>query len=154
MNNPKRFGVEYAGAAKRLSRFSSQTRRGKPDSETPLHALVPWCLDAFRSMYHALLTNRYLTSRVIPLIAVAAVALCVALVIIVVSVMTGFLNMVRDSGRTLMGDVVISYPVTGIPHYERLIERIEELPEAQAATPVVDSWGSPVRSGSGWLVTR
>ena len=26
-------------------------------------------------MYHALLTNRYLTSRVIPLIAVAAVAL-------------------------------------------------------------------------------
>ncbi len=92
-------------------------------------------------MYHALLTNRYLTSRVIPLIAVAAVALCVALVIIVVSVMTGFLNMVRDSGRTLMGDVVISYPVTGIPHYERLIERIEELPEAEAATPVVDSWG-------------
>ncbi|MCZ6543775.1 MAG: ABC transporter permease, partial [Planctomycetota bacterium] len=92
-------------------------------------------------MYHALLTNRYLTSRVIPLIAVAAVALCVALVIIVVSVMTGFLNMVRDSGRTLMGDVVISYPVTGIPHYERLIEQIEELPEAEAATPVVDSWG-------------
>ncbi|MHC4710062.1 MAG: hypothetical protein ACYTA3_06480 [Planctomycetota bacterium] len=50
-------------------------------------------------MYHALLTNRYLTSRVIPLIAVAAVALCVALVIIVVSVMTGFLDMVRSSGR-------------------------------------------------------
>ena len=57
-------------------------------------------------MYHALLTNRYLTSRVIPLIAVAAVALCVALVIIVVSVMTGFLDMVKSSGRKLMGDVV------------------------------------------------
>lgn len=90
-------------------------------------------------MYHALLTNRYLTSRIIPFIAVAAVALCVALVIIVVSVMTGFLNMVKDSGRTLMGDVVISFPVSGIPHYERLIELIEELPEADAATPVVDS---------------
>ena len=92
-------------------------------------------------MYHALLTNRYLTSRVIPLIAVAAVAMCVALVIIVVSVMTGFLNMVLSSGRTLMGDVIISYPIAGIPHYERLIERIEALPEAEAATPVVDSWG-------------
>jgi hypothetical protein len=92
-------------------------------------------------MYHALLTNRYLTSRVIPLIAVAAVALCVALVIIVVSVMTGFLDMVRSSGRTLMGDVIVSYPVSGIPYYERLIERIESLPEAAAATPVVDSWG-------------
>ena len=92
-------------------------------------------------MYHALLTNRYLTSRVIPLIAVAAVALCVALVIIVVSVMTGFLDMVRSSGRTLMGDVIIAHPVTGIPHYQRLIERVEALPEAASATPVVDTWG-------------
>lgn len=92
-------------------------------------------------MYHALLTNRYLTSRVIPLIAVAAVALCVALVIIVVSVMTGFLDMVRSSGRTLMGDVIVAYPVSGIPYYDRLIERIEALPEAEVATPVVDSWG-------------
>jgi lipoprotein-releasing system permease protein len=92
-------------------------------------------------MYQALLTNRYLTSRVIPLIAVAAVALCVALVIIVVSVMTGFLDMVRSSGRTLMGDVIISYRVSGIPYYERLIERLEALPEVDAATPVVDSFG-------------
>jgi lipoprotein-releasing system permease protein len=92
-------------------------------------------------MYHALLTNRYLTSRVIPLIAVAAVALCVALVIMVVSVMTGFLNMVRDSGRTLMGDVIISYQVSGIPYYDRLLERIGDLPQVAAASPVVDTWG-------------
>lgn len=92
-------------------------------------------------MYHALLTNRYLTSRVIPFIAVAAVALCVALVIIVVSVMTGFLDMVKNSGRTLIGDVVVAYQVAGIPHYERLIEHIERLPEAAAATPVVDAYG-------------
>ncbi len=92
-------------------------------------------------MYHALLTNRYLTSRVIPLIAVAAVALCVALVIMVVSVMTGFLDMVKSSGRTLMGDVIIAYPVGGIPFYERLIEHLNEHPEVAAATPVVDSWG-------------
>ena len=85
-------------------------------------------------MYHALLTNRYLTSRVIPLIAVAAVALCVALVIIVVSVMTGFLDMVRSSGRTLMGDVIISYPISGIPYYERLIERVERAYELAVAS--------------------
>jgi lipoprotein-releasing system permease protein len=91
-------------------------------------------------MYHSLLTNRYLTSRVIPLIAVAAVALCVALVIIVVSVMTGFLDMVKSSGRKLMGDVVVSYPVSGLPYYDRLIEKISALPEAAAATPVVDTW--------------
>ncbi|MCA9289873.1 MAG: ABC transporter permease [Phycisphaerales bacterium] len=92
-------------------------------------------------MYHALLCNRYLTSRVIPFIAVAAVAMCVALVIVVVSVMTGFLNMVRNSGRTLMGDVIVSYPVTGIPYYDEFIERVEALPEVEAATPVVENWG-------------
>jgi len=92
-------------------------------------------------MYHARLANRYLTSRIIPLIAVAAVALCVALVIIVVSVMSGFLDMLRNSGRTLMGDVVVSYPVRGIPHYERLLEFIRTLPEAEAAAPMIDTYG-------------
>ncbi len=92
-------------------------------------------------VYHALLTNRYLTTRVIPLIAVACVALCAALVIIVVSVMTGFLEKVRGSGRMLIGDVVIQYPVQGIPHYERLIKMIEDLPEAAAATAVIQSGG-------------
>lgn len=92
-------------------------------------------------MYHALLTNRYLTSRVIPFIAVAAVALCVALVIVVVSVMTGFLNMVKNSGKTLMGDVVISYPIVGIPHYDRLLARLRETEGVTAASPVVESLG-------------
>ncbi len=99
------------------------------------------CQASDKDMYHAILTNRYLTSRVIPFIAVAAVALCVALVIIVVSVMTGFLDMVRSSGRTLMGDVIVSSPVRGIPYYDRLIRRIQELPQVEAATPVVDGLG-------------
>ncbi len=92
-------------------------------------------------MYQTLLTSRYLTSRVIPLIAVAAVALCVALVIVVVSVMTGFLDMVQSSGRTLMGDVVISNGISGIPHYKQLTEQLEEDGRVIAATPVVDGWG-------------
>jgi lipoprotein-releasing system permease protein len=92
-------------------------------------------------MYQLLLTNRYLTSRVIPLLAVAAVALCVALVIVVVSVMTGFLDMVKSSGRTLMGDVIVGYPVSGIPYYEDLIQAIEDEDQASAATAVVDTWG-------------
>ena len=92
-------------------------------------------------MYQLILTTRYLTSRIIPLIAVAAVALCVALVIVVVSVMTGFLNMVQSSGRTLMGDVIISYGVSGISHYESLIDTLEADEMISAATPIVDGWG-------------
>lgn len=92
-------------------------------------------------MYQVLLTNRYLSSRVIPLLAIAAVALCVALVIVVVSVMSGFLDNIRNSGRTLMGDVVISYPVRGIPYYDELIKHIEAREEAEAATPVITTLG-------------
>ncbi|MDP7008449.1 MAG: FtsX-like permease family protein [Phycisphaerales bacterium] len=80
-------------------------------------------------------------SRVIPLIAIAAVGLCVALVIVVVSVMTGFLDMVQSSGKTLMGDVIITHGVSGIPHYEQLVEDLEADPSVHAATPIVDGWG-------------
>ena len=103
-------------------------------------------------MYAPLLANRYLTSRVIPFIAVAAVALCVALVIIVVSVMSGFLEMVRSTGRTMTGDVVVSRSITGIPYYGELVAAIEALPEAAAATPVVETFGllqMPYGSGEG-----
>ena len=75
------------------------------------------------------------------MIAVAAVTLCVALVIVVVSVMSGFLDMVQSSGRTLMGDVVIGNGISGIPYYATLIERLEEHPKITAATPIVDGWG-------------
>ena len=92
-------------------------------------------------MSQPLLANRYLTSRIIPLIAVAAVALCVALVIIVVSVMSGFLDMLLSSGRTLMADVIVRSGDPGLPYYEDLIEDIEDLPEAAAATPVIESFG-------------
>ncbi len=88
------------------------------------------------AVYTQLLVRRYLSTRIIPLIAVAAVGLCVALVVIVVSVMSGFLDNLRSSGRTLMGDVVISYPVQGIPYYKEFIAQVEKLPGAVAATPL------------------
>jgi lipoprotein-releasing system permease protein len=72
---------------------------------------------------------------------VAAVALCVALVIVVVSVMSGFLNMVQSSGRTLMGDVIITYGISGIPHYDELISHFEKDSTVLSATPIVDGWG-------------
>jgi len=72
---------------------------------------------------------------------VAAVALCVALVIVVVSVMSGFLNMLQSSGRTLMGDVIITYGISGIPHYDELISHFEKDSTVLSATPIVDGWG-------------
>ena len=56
-------------------------------------------------MYQALLTRRYLFSKVMPLLSAAAVMLCTAMVIIVWSVMGGFLSMLLSSGKAMIGDV-------------------------------------------------
>ena len=50
-------------------------------------------------MYALLLAFRYLRTRLIPLVAIAAVGLCVALVVVVVSIMSGFLYQMERAGR-------------------------------------------------------
>lgn len=92
-------------------------------------------------MYQALLTRRYASSKVMPLLAAVAVMLCTAMIIVVWSVMGGFLTMLLSSGRVLMGDVLISWPVVGFPYYDDLVERIEALPEADSATARVEAYG-------------
>ena len=92
-------------------------------------------------MYAALLSNRYLTSRLIPFIAIGAVGLCVALVVTVVSVMSGFLDMLKDSGRRIVGDVIVTTGIGGLPYYEELLADLRALPDVQGATPVIDTIG-------------
>ncbi|MFW5653984.1 MAG: ABC transporter permease [Planctomycetota bacterium] len=92
-------------------------------------------------LYHAILTRRYLFRKVIPLLALLSVALCTAMVIIVFSVMGGFLQMVMDNGRKLIGDVKISGPMTGIAWYEEVLDELETLPTVEAATPVIETYG-------------
>jgi ABC-type lipoprotein release transport system permease subunit len=92
-------------------------------------------------MYASLVSNRYLTSRLIPVIAVAAVALCVALVITVVSVMSGFLDMLKASGRSIVGDVIVSSGIGGMPYSEELLAELRALPEVAGATPLIDTIG-------------
>jgi lipoprotein-releasing system permease protein len=92
-------------------------------------------------VYQALLTRRYLTHKVMPLLAALAVMMCTAMVLIVWSVMGGFLNMLIASGRTMMGDVAITYPHSGFAHYEELVRRLEADPMVQAAAPMIESFG-------------
>ena len=93
-------------------------------------------------MYKLLLISRYLTRKLAPMFAGLAVMLCTAMVIIVISVMGGFLDMLRDSARQLTGDVVVtSGSLTGFPYYRELIDRVEALDEVAAATPMIRSFG-------------
>ncbi|MEM1424364.1 MAG: hypothetical protein AAGH64_10215, partial [Planctomycetota bacterium] len=92
-------------------------------------------------MYQALLTRRYLTSKVMPLLASIAVALCTAMVLIVWSVMGGFLTMLLAQGSSIIGDAAVARPVVGFPHYDAFIAELEARPEIEAATPTIETLG-------------
>lgn len=99
----------------------------------------------------ALLVRKYLLRKLAPLFAALAVTLCSAMVIIVISIMGGFLDMMRNSVRSLTSDVMVLGDMTGFPHYEELIEQIEAItlpdrrgepqPAVVAATPIVRTYG-------------
>lgn len=95
-------------------------------------------------MYQALLTRRYLTSKVMPLLAAVAVVMCTALVLITWSVMGGFLAMLIGSGRTMVGDVIVNWPSAGFPYYEELIADLEKEPSVEAAAPMIQAYGQAV----------
>lgn len=90
-------------------------------------------------MYQALLTRRYLFSKVMPLLASLAVMLCTAMVLVVWSVMGGFVSSLLASGKTFIGDVAISWPISGIPYYAELIEELETDELVEAATPTIEA---------------
>lgn len=93
-------------------------------------------------MYKLLLILKYLRRKLAPMFAAVAVTLCTMMVIIVLSVMGGFLDLLRDAARKLTGDVVVTSGLYGFPHYEELLDDIRALPEVEAATPVVRTFGA------------
>lgn len=92
-------------------------------------------------MYASLLTRRYLTSKVMPLLAAGAVALCTLMVLITWSVMGGFLRTLLDSGRTFVGDVRVQWPTTGFAYYEDLVGRLRKEPTVAGATAMIETFG-------------
>lgn len=93
------------------------------------------------ALYQASLTSRYLLRKIIPLLAMLSVALCTAMVIIVFSVMNGFLDLVTQAGRKLIGDVAIDGPVTGFAWYEEVLDELRRLKTVEAASPMIETYG-------------
>jgi lipoprotein-releasing system permease protein len=102
---------------------------------------LPFDLPAKPTLYKLLLTTRYLRRKLIPWFALAAVTLCVAMLIIVLSIMGGFHDLLLQSGTKLMGDVRIWAGAQGIREYQTLLKEVRKLPEAQAAAPTIETWG-------------
>lgn len=92
-------------------------------------------------MYKLLLIFKYLGRKLAPLFAAMAVTLCTAMVIIVISVMGGFLDLMRNSAKKLTGEVTVYADLSGFPHYEQLLTQLRELPDVEAATAITRSFG-------------
>ncbi|MFN0137005.1 MAG: ABC transporter permease [Phycisphaerae bacterium] len=93
-------------------------------------------------MYKLFLTLRYLHKRHIVYIAIGAVMLCTAMVLVVMSIMGGWLDQVKNRARGLLGDLVVDNRYyQGFPLYEEFIDQIRNWPEVEQATPVIYSYG-------------
>lgn len=92
-------------------------------------------------MYKTLLILKYLRRKLAPLFAAVAVMLCTAMVIIVMSVMGGFLEQFRMAAQKLTGDVIVQGGTQGFADYEQLIADIDALPEVGVVTPMIKAVG-------------
>jgi lipoprotein-releasing system permease protein len=93
-------------------------------------------------MYKLHLILKYLRKRRIAWVSLIAVMLCTAMVLVVISVMGGWLRMFRESFHGLSGDVIVKgKSLTGFPHYEQVLAGIRQLPEVEAAVPTIRTYG-------------
>lgn len=72
-----------------------------------------------------------------------AVTLCVAMMMIVISVMNGFLSKIESAAKGLFGDIVISGGgLDGLAYYDEFIREIPKaVPEVEAASPFILTYG-------------
>jgi lipoprotein-releasing system permease protein len=93
-------------------------------------------------MYKLHLILKYLRKRRIAWVSLIAVMLCTTMVLVVISVMGGWLRMFRQSFHGLTGDVIVhGRSMTGFPYYQEIIDKIQDLPEVEAAVPTLKTYG-------------
>ena len=92
-------------------------------------------------MYRLFLCLHYLRSRVIAYFAVLGVALCVAMMLIVVSVMNGFLDKIESAAKGLLGDIVIDAGQGGMGYYDDFMAQLQvTVPQVEAASPSIQTY--------------
>jgi lipoprotein-releasing system permease protein len=93
-------------------------------------------------MYKVVLILKYLRKRRIAWVSLAAVTLCTAMVLVVISIMGGWLRMFLSTSQILEGDVIISgISDTGFGHYEEMLAALRKMPQVKAAAPEIATYG-------------
>jgi lipoprotein-releasing system permease protein len=99
---------------------------------------VKWLAEP--GMLKIFLWLRYLRKKKIVFLSIAAVALSTALLIVVASLFTGFINALEQSAVEAIGDVSLAAPIRFTKH-PLLIERLEETGAVSAATATLSVEG-------------
>jgi lipoprotein-releasing system permease protein len=93
-------------------------------------------------MYKLKLITRYLLKRRITHFAILAVALCVFIVVVVMTIMTGLVDDFKQKNHEFVGDCVVGTDsLAGFPYYEEFMEQLMATDFVQAVSPVVKSYG-------------
>ena len=92
-------------------------------------------------MYKLHLILKYLRKRRIAWVSLVAVMLCTAMVLVVISVMGGWLRMFRQTNHALIGDLIVHrYSLDGFGHYQEMMQDIQKLPEVKAVSPEIHTY--------------
>lgn len=145
------FGVDYAGWARPAWTLLSIGLWLMILGAATVTFWLAWRLSAYLSpprYYVAFLASRLLQRKRIAFFSVGAVTLCVAMMIIVKSVMGGFVDNIRERANGLLGHLVVGGSMQGFPYYEEFISDLKGLkdpktdkPVVMAATPIIHTYG-------------
>ncbi|HRX85050.1 MAG TPA: FtsX-like permease family protein [Phycisphaerae bacterium] len=109
-------------------------------------------------MYKLFLTLRYLRRKWIAVFAMLSVWLCVAMVLIVFSVMDGFLENIKQHSRGLLSDIIVDVgTLQGFPYYDDFTKYMhEQLPDVvESVSPVIYNYAIlRVKTGRAENITK
>ena len=92
-------------------------------------------------MYKIILSIRYLIKRRITYFAVLAVALCVFIVVVVMTVMAGLVSDLKRKNHDFVGDCVVgTESLVGFVYYEDFVNILEKQDFIEGASPVIKSY--------------
>ncbi len=102
-------------------------------------------------MYQWILPTRYLWKRRITLLAITAVALCVFIVVVVMTVMNGLVEEFRGKNHRFVGDCVVSTEsLVGFAYADEFLALLDRQDCIEAASPVVRGFGLLTQPGAEW----
>lgn len=94
-------------------------------------------------MYKFVLAARYLLKRRMSYFAVAATALCVFVVLVVITVLSGLNKEFKENTHQFAGDCVISSSsLVGFPYYDEFVSRLEKTDFVKASSVVIRNYAS------------